>query len=319
MRKTNKRIQNRIIARIKNIIEAHTYLSLTKDGYYQCDIYADYTDEFCDSSIKKIFTAKNAREKFYESLDFMDCECAYIEEALNAIKLHFNDVGKPLDSEKHEDFIRDWVNDHVLFNYPYDHYLGQEVYLDIIVDTGDGNYDYTMNELFGCNYSHKGLDDREESALVWLMQQQGYSMDAIKDFVENDNLQNSKLLTSIHQECLNTTTCMNSLTFFVKMSLGEALDLHEIVKNANPTGQENLPTEIILDKSTPCGLYDAWNGAGSVLEINLEKDVVLPVKFIDSAMPDGCRGYSVANIYGMLHSFWGDGCVSFSKSENIAA
>jgi len=109
---------------------------------------------------------------------------------------------------------------------------------------------------------------------------------------------------------------MNSLTFFVKLTLEEALDLHELLNNTSPNehGREqlhdettSLPCEIILDKGTSCGLYDPWNGAGSALDIVLEKDVVLPIKYIDSTMPDGCRGYSVENIYGMLRSFWSDG------------
>ena len=63
---------------------------------------------------------------------------------------------------------------------------------------------------------------------------------------------------------------------------------------------------VVLSKDTACGLYDNWSGAGSVLEIELEKDVVLPLKFISSAWPDGGRGYSVANVYGICSSFWTD-------------
>jgi len=196
-----------------------------------------------------------------------------------------------------------------------------------MVDTGDGNYDFTKNELFGCNYSEKGLDDRDESSLLWLMQQQGYEMDAIKDFVLNENTQDSRLLKSIYQECINTTTCMNTLSFFVKLPLREALDLHEIINNLSNAecGSEAneeadpKPSKITLSKNTSCGLYDAWNGAGSVLDIQLEKDVVLPVKYIDSAMPDGCRGYSISSIYGMCGTFWTDGGLKINEPQDLAA
>ena len=36
----------------------------------------------------------------------------------------------------------------------------------------------------------------------------------------------------------------------------------------------------------------------------LEKDVVLPMKFISTAWPDGGRGYSVAKAFGICHSMW---------------
>ena len=313
MAKIGKRKLNRLVQIIYSIIEKHTYLNRDGDGYYQQEIYADYRDEFDDATIVNLFKDNIPREKFYELLNFDESEWYYQSELINTIKKYFNDEDEKLDFCQYEDFICDWLLENVHFNYPYDHYLNQDVYIDIIVDAGDGNYEYTKNELFGCNYSEKGLDGRDESALVWLMRQQGYGMDAITDFVENENLQDSKLLKSIYQECVNTSTCMNALAFFVKLSLREALDLYELVKQNNETAV------VVLDKDTPCGLYDTWNGAGSVLDIELEKDVELPVKFIDSAMPDGCRGYSVANIYGMLRSFWADGGLTIKVTTNNAA
>jgi len=325
MAKIGKRTINRIVKRIKEVIDVHTYLRTDDNGNYYGEIYADYRDEFDESTIVDIFNSDNPRDSFYEKLDFFDCECDYKDDVVNEIEEHFNDDDKAPDFKKYEDFIRDWVYENVYFNYPYDHYLGQDVYIDVIVDTGDGNYDYTKNELFGCIYSEKGLDDREESALVWLMKQQGYEPDAITDFVLNENTQESKLLKSIYQECINTTTCMNALAFFVKMSLGDALDLYEIVNNTGSNESEDnestepKPIEILLDKAIPCGLYDAWNGAGSVLDIELEKDVVLPIKYIDSALPDGCRGYSVTSIYGMCGSFWSNGGLKINQPQGMAA
>lgn len=313
MAKISKRKLKRLVQTIDLIINKHTYLNPDDDGYYQQEIYADYRDEFDDASIVKIFKDDHPREKFYELLNFDECEWYYQSELISTIKKHFNDEDEKLDFCQYEDFIRDWLSENVHYIYPYDHYLNQDVYINIIVDTGDGNYDYTKNELFGCNYSEKGLDGNEESALVWLMQQQGYEMDAITDFVENENPQDSKLLKSIYQECTNTSTCINALAFFVKLSLREAFDLYELV------AQSDESAAIILDKDTPCGLYDCWSGAGSVLDIELEKDVLLPVSFISSAMPDGCRGYSVSNVYGMLRSFWADGGLTIKVTTENAA
>lgn len=62
---------------------------------------------------------------------------------------------------------------------------------------------------------------------------------------------------------------------------------------------------ITLDKRTETGLYDPWSGGGSVFEIQLEKDVHLPIRFIRSALPDGGDGrYSVKSVYGMCSSVW---------------
>ena len=64
--------------------------------------------------------------------------------------------------------------------------------------------------------------------------------------------------------------------------------------------------QIVLDKSTECMLYDPWNGAGGVLGIELERDVKLPIRYIDTAQQDGSRGYSVRSIYGVTSALWND-------------
>jgi len=317
---------NRIVNKLKGIIDTHTNLRIDGDGRYYGKIYADYRDRLDESTIVKIFLSDDPWGTFNDSLNFTECEWEERGWLLETIKESFNDNDEMPGYDKYEGFINDWIDENVYYNCPYDHYLKQDVYIDIIVDTGDGNYDYTMNELFGCKYSEKGLSDREQSSLIWLMRQQGYEADAISDFVLCENSQGSKLFDSIYQECLNTTTCMNALTFFVKLPLDEALVLHELVSGDHnkENKYKNLEAdivqgEIILDKGTACGLYDPWNGAGSILDIVLEKNVALPVKYIDSAMPDGCRGYSVSNIYGMLGSFWSDGGLTINGMGGKAA
>jgi hypothetical protein len=65
---------------------------------------------------------------------------------------------------------------------------------------------------------------------------------------------------------------------------------------------------IILDKSVMCGLFSPWQGGGSVLEIELERDVKLPIKYIFDATVDGEKkyGYDVDEVYGLVGSCWSD-------------
>jgi hypothetical protein len=83
------------------------------------------------------------------------------------------------------------------------------------------------------------------------------------------------------------------------MKLGEAIEISERLKN-------NGIKSLTISKDSMCGLYDPWNGAGGLLGINLEKDVVLPVEYIDSALLDGMRGHSAASIWGMNQEEWGE-------------
>lgn len=70
---------------------------------------------------------------------------------------------------------------------------------------------------------------------------------------------------------------MNALVFLVKMTLEEYFTLRDgIDKEKKRNESYNLSERtgrgcLVLSKDTTCGLYDSWNGSGSVLEIKLEK------------------------------------------------
>ena len=76
---------------------------------------------------------------------------------------------------------------------------------------------------------------------------------------------------------------------------------------------------ITLGKDTMCGLFDPWDGGGSVLEIQLEKEVRIPIRYIWAALPDGCgRGrYDVGDVYGMCASAWQDTLLKIVSPKNI--
>lgn len=103
---------------------------------------------------------------------------------------------------------------------------------------------------------------------------------------------------------------MMTLTFLVKMSLRDLMKLNQLIKLQDRDGRHYDARQnpdcgyIIIDKKTTTGLYDPWGGGGSVLEVELDKDVKLPIKFIRSALPDGGDGYSIEEVYGMCGSAW---------------
>ena len=94
---------------------------------------------------------------------------------------------------------------------------------------------------------------------------------------------------------------MNALTFFVKLTVRELMDLQKVIS----TSKEQLNNNYItLEESTTCGLYDPWQGAGGLLDIELDKNVKLPLRFISSADIDGNRGYSLQETYGVSDDLW---------------
>ena len=192
---------------------------------------------------------------------------------------------------------------------PEEHYLNQDILVDILVDTGDLNYDYTLNN-FGPHYDARENEPiPEESSLLWLARQQGYTKTQLKQAMR-ERPAKKNFMQSMYDEINNVASHMNTLTFMVKMSLEEYFHLTDAIvkerernKSYTMNGRKGRGW-ILLDKTTTTGLYDPWNGGGSLLEIHLDKDVRLPIRCIETAKHDGCRGYSIREIYCCCTSLW---------------
>ena len=113
-------------------------------------------------------------------------------------------------------------------------------------------------------------------------------------------------LESMRVELANTASSMCTVTFLVEMTLGDLIELNRLMRL-----HEKKPCRsyVVLDKATETGLFDPWSGCGGCFEIELERDVKLPVKYIRSALPDGGDGYAVESVYGMCGSVWRRGGV----------
>ena len=283
-----------------------------KHGNFYTEIYADYRDELDDQSLKKLCNAENPREQFYEWLDeaYLECIWDYEDQVIKEVLKDedFAEIASKLD----EDEVRDHLRDMFYVKLPEEHYLNQDILVDILVDTGDLNYDYTLNN-FGPHYDARENEPiPEESSLLWLARQQGYTKTQLKQAMRERPAEKN-FMQSMYDEINNVASHMNTLTFMVKMSLEEYFHLTDAIvkerernKSYTMNGRKGRGW-ILLDKTTTTGLYDPWNGGGSLLEIHLDKDVRLPIRCIETAKHDGCRGYSIRGIYGvMTSSWWGD-------------
>lgn len=271
-----------IEAELKEFVQTRFNL---KDLVWECE--PDYRDEISDEQIQEILSSKNPWEEFnslFEYWDFSD-QWDYL---FDALKKEFEYW------EEFKEEIKSWCYENIYMSINLKQYLNQDVCMNLMIDTGDGNYDFTLNsiiEQFG-----KIEEISKESSIVWLLHTQGYTKkDLVAEFKQSSG---NKFLASVKQELMNCTTSMNALTFFTTKSLKDAMNLKEEMKKPK--------YYYTIEKHHPCGLLDVWNGAGSVLEIKLEKEIKVPVKYIDSFSADGVRGcYSVESIYGLGRGFWG--------------
>lgn len=182
----------------------------------------------------------------------------------------------------------DVICENTNISYPINACLKDTYKTVIVLDTGDSDYDFTLNQ--------ESIEDiSDDASLVWLAEQNGYSKDEFVYCMEHINeisKEEHSFIHSVYRELKNTSTKMNGVTFLGEMSLS---DLAKAQKEG-----------VTIPKRTTCGLFDGWNGAGSLFEINLQKDIVIPKDVIFSVLPDCsyCFNYGVDNTYGFIDEVW---------------
>lgn len=280
------------------------------DDYY-CTYPADYRDEISSSDIKEIFQSDDPDTAFYETIDdgwFWNIEYMKADTMSNVELAWDEDVAE---WDEVEEEIDTYIRDHVIWQPDYHHYLDQTVNVDILIDTGDGNYYYVLNCVYP-HYNGRGDDEIDDkAALMWLTEQMGYTKEQLDKARKDSDFGGSAYLESVEQELANCASHMQQLVFLVSMTLGECLQLNRrIAASQRPEFRyepwKNTSEDYItVPRTVMCGLFDKWSGAGSVLEIELEKDLRIPLKFIDAAIPDeAVYKWNISNVYAMCASAW---------------
>lgn len=313
------------------VLENKYWYAKQPDGTFRMDIYADYRDEMDGKTATEICETADPYLALMEKLEewYFETECYYrdelekeVRQALTASDSLYPDGLDDAEEERLNDVIMKlacWV-------YPEDHFLKQEFYVNIMLDTGDGNYDFTLNSPYPCWYGDYNARLHEKSSLLWLARQQGYTKTRLWRTLREGDMRNPKgFLESCRVECANLPSAMATVTFLVKMELKDLISLNRCVRLQDRNGHYYDATKnpycgyITLGKDTMCGLFDPWSGGGSVLEIQLEKDVRIPIRYIWSALPDGYNHgqYDVGSVYGMRGSAWQDTLVKIAAPKNI--
>lgn len=282
---------------VKEFLAENYGYAKQKDGNYHFEIYTDYRDKIDDSTAQEILEDDSPRDILIEKL--WD---GYQEQEWDITDNIVDGFEEKIESKlfEHED-IREAFMDVVCVDYPEDWALSQEFCFNIVVSNGDDNYDFWLNEHI-VDEDGKVDENAEKAGLVWLAKQQGYTFEEVVEILKKDPVERPKtFLETVQQEIDNGYGC-EALTFCVKMTLRQAIELKEKMKS-NPNGS------IVLDKRTTCGLFNPWDGSGSVLDISCDKDIEIPFTniwkfYIDERRTNSCE--SIHNVYGVTDAIWKD-------------
>ena len=301
-----------------------------EDGTYGVEIYADYRDEMSGEGAAKILQSSDPECALWEQLQewYGDAEWQdkvnlrrQVKELLTVAPAAPFPCG--LDEEEEEE-VDALIDEMIFWEFPEDHFLDQEFNIPLMLDTGDGNYDFTLNAVYP-HWSDAPAEELDEkSSLLWLARQQGYTKEQLVGALnEGDKAHPHGFLESAQVELANLLSSMSCVVFLLKMSLRQLILLNRCIKLQDRNGRNYDATKnpdcghIALDKKTMCGLFNPWCGGGSVLEIELERDVEIPIRFIRSALPDGSDGYGVDDVYGLIGSAWKDAVKAITAPENM--
>lgn len=309
--------------KIVKILKEETYIDNETDDQFGYEVFCDYSEHLSDKSLAEISKSSDPWATFYEFMDEwrQNAEDYYYPELLSKIESKIDDF------EENKEQIEEILSEMVYWYMPEDHF-NEEIHVVIALDTGDGESDFTKSNIL--NWYGRNAPDKipEESPIRWLSLQQG-RLDEVEKAVrlekdeyvlQYDASRFSPFTRSVVAELENASSHMNMLIFLVSMPLFDFIRMKELMsehkkKNSDiPLPEQESSHEVVVRRGSMCGLYDRWSGSGSLLEIDLEKDVIVPIKLVEDVWIDcvNCRpngyGYGVDEVYGLTGAAWRGTC-----------
>lgn len=256
---------------MKKELEEKIIEYIKKNGYQNIKIYTNYRDF---DNIEYLLKDHKSLESFEDAIieAYEESEFYEIDELRSILKNEFEDLEDLEDKFELTELLYENVN----IIYPIKDFLHSKIKIDLLCDFYDeANYDFTSN-----------------GWIRWLVNNQGYTMKELKTIKENN------FLKSVRIEANETFSHMNALTFLLEITIE---DYFKIL--------DGNYKKIKIDKKVTCGAFDCWNGSGSNLSIELEKDIFINKKNINRILIEktgSAWNYTVDQVYGLIGSCWID-------------
>lgn len=252
------------------------------------DIFNDYYEDFINST-NPLFVLKEllSENEFYSFL--CDEEEALIDELINETRHKFVIIDKEENIDYFDEYIEDirdlfseWVSVEVKNKIE-----DEKMQVDICLDVGNGCYGYE----YKCETFSQEEGFNKYSSIGWLAIQQNKINQVISNLLTPEGnpyqYQDEFCKSVSNAMTYQTQRNKNTVTFTVTMTV---LDYFKILEKRNICNRATLEERrdvgtIIITKETNCGLYH-WDGANRYIPIELDKDVVLPIKYIGVFLPD---------------------------------
>lgn len=300
--------------------------SLMDDSYTL--VWVDWRDNLDDSRdlIRKCLDSRSC-EQLWDMTDgwYSDAECAAIREIVAGLK------GKCVNIFNKDD-VDAFFNEHAdeIIDEIYNR-NGSDILGELLKNSDDipvriemlSNYDCINSNWFeshgGYSYGESYFGDMVDALnlnpakVKRLLTEHGYRTYGRFPDRRGRNGKEQVSYGQFYRELVNSCSGANLLTYMGKVKLKELYDAGFSLK------------EVVIPKGNRCGLFSSTFGGGSLLEMELTRDVKLKLEVRDYhgfrlRLDDGDSGHdcSIRQVYGVDDSFFGDAVSLVPAMNNIS-
>ena len=248
-----------------------------------------------------------SKEDFMQYIDeyifesYIETENEYYGDICDFVAVN---IDPELMSEYDEEYLRECVSDIVYPNYDdvYSKVYSTSVrcYVALTNTDEEMNYDFSESALEG-DMKYSDFNSLHNSN-KFLCKSQGHTMRELYDTLYKDKKSSSKFINSLIEEYANAYYG-GCFVFLFELTLEDYANI-----------KYNRP-KLMISKNTLCGLYDWVDGAGGTLDVELEKDVVVPSAYYE-LFEEGEMGYGIDETFGLTGSAWRKGKVKYQLPKN---
>lgn len=301
-------IEKLVMSEVSSLVHSGQIDGATKEGHHYIENYDRYEWKLSGADLSYILEKGDEwgfwnayyellDRKLYENVDLIAYES---DEIQNDVISHLSEdaaeiVGFP-------DFdLSELLQEAISMSYKPDDW-NQTLKLNLMIDSGNWDYDKNCDDLLNPAQPKERLQYSSIAYIAGLLGKRTLLYAALDG---NEEAKKDAFVASVFEELENNPYPNGStMTFLVTLSLHEMLDVLDSCK-----GDEQAPakvrTGIKVSKDTMCGLYNSRNGSGSLLEVKLPEDIVLPLDKVEFQYEDLPHNtYTVDQVYGLVGSAW---------------
>lgn len=261
-------------------------------SYFTFDYYIDYREENTVSDMINKYpditneTIYSIMECIHDNL--IDCDYHFINDLLNDFLEEYPQYDDLIDYHDVIDTVDIYGNSSDYENLIYNTYINVNILLntndDKDLEYSNNNSSAIIDALHNENYTDY-MDLIHDSSIKTLLNSQGIHEQVFYQYITDGSEKSNKFLDSLYNELLNGYK-HEAVTFFTKMTVSDYLKLKE-------------SKAFRLPKNIDCGLVDFICGAGSILNIELQSDIILNCDHVSIEI-DGGYNYGIMDIYGLV-------------------